>query len=64
MSTFSLTDLSLAEVNVLLSGLGELPLKASLDTFGKVRAQIDQQMQAANAPVPVAAGEPLDPDKA
>lgn len=44
------------EVNVVLSALGELPLKSSLDLWFKVKSQAEQQF-AAQQPAP-AASEP------
>lgn len=44
---YSLT-LSQADVILILNALGELPLKASLQTFGKVQSQM-QAIDQANA---------------
>lgn len=38
------------EVNTVLAGLGELPLKSGLDTWFKIRNQAEQQMQAQQQP--------------
>lgn len=35
--------LSAEELNVVLSGLGELQLKASLSVFGKIQSQVQEQ---------------------
>lgn len=41
------------EVNVVLSALGELPLKSSLDLWFKIKSQAEQQF-AAQQPAPAA----------
>lgn len=37
--------LSIADVNVILAGLLELPAKVSLEVIGRVKQQGDEQMQ-------------------
>ena len=46
-------DLSLEEINVILSGLGELPAKASMGVIQKIQQQAGPQVQ----PEPVEAPE-------
>lgn len=48
MNKFSLTDLELNEINVLIAGLMELPAKASMPLYTKIKAQVDAQMNKAN----------------
>ncbi len=36
--------LTMDELNVLLAGLGKLPLEASIGVFGKVKAQAESQI--------------------
>lgn len=38
-------ELSVEEVNVVLAGLGKLPLEASLGVFGKVKMSAEQQVK-------------------
>jgi hypothetical protein len=49
----TLTDLSVNDMNVLLAGLGKLPLDAAYPVFMKVKAQAESQLPA---PEPVSAG--------
>jgi hypothetical protein len=43
MNKFSLTDLSIEEVNVIIAGLLELPGKVGLNVFAKVKQQAEEQ---------------------
>jgi hypothetical protein len=38
--------LTLDELNVLLAGLGKLPLEMAVAVFGKVKAQAESQLQS------------------
>ena len=49
---FTLTDLSVDEVNTILAGLMELPAKFSVDIMAKVRQQIDDQQKSTTATSP------------
>jgi len=40
-------ELTLAEVNVILAGLGKLPLEAVLTVYEAIKAQAQPQIQAA-----------------
>lgn len=57
-------NLEINEVQLLMSALGELPLKQGLDTWFKVRnqaeAQIQAQQAAAQAPAPAAPAQTMD----
>lgn len=48
MNKLSLTDLDLNEINVLIAGLMELPAKASMPLYTKIKTQVDAQMSKAN----------------
>ena len=37
-------QLSIAQINVILSGLGKLPLEAGLQTFELIHKQVNEQM--------------------
>ena len=37
--------LTLDDVNVILAGLGKLPLEVSVVTFGKIKAQAESQLK-------------------
>lgn len=39
--------LTLDDVNVILAGLGKLPLEVSVAVFGKIKAQAESQIQPA-----------------
>lgn len=52
-----LITLPLEQVNTVLAGLGELPLKVSLEAYMSVRQQAEAQVQAAAQPA-----EPGAPD--
>ena len=41
-----LSDLSMQDVNVILAGLGELPLKASVELWMRVKQQGEAQIKA------------------
>jgi hypothetical protein len=42
--------LTIDELNILLTGLGKLPLEMAVAVFGKVKAQAESQLQAADQP--------------
>ena len=42
----NLTDLSAQDVNLILAGLGELPLKASVELWMRVKQQGEAQLKA------------------
>ena len=42
--------LTLDELNVLLAGLGKLPLEASIGVFGKVKSQAESQINPVQTP--------------
>lgn len=42
--------LTLDELNVLLAGLGKLPLEVSIGVFGKVKAQAESQINPVQTP--------------
>lgn len=44
MNKFELNDLDINEINVLIAGLMELPGKASLPIYNKIKMQIDAQV--------------------
>lgn len=48
MNKVSLTDLDLNEVNLLIAGLMELPAKASMPLYSKIKSQVDAQMNKEN----------------
>lgn len=50
MITITLKDLN--EVNLVLSGLGELPCKQVIDLVHRIQAQTQQQLKPAAPPVP------------
>jgi len=41
--------LTLDDVNVILAGLGKLPLEVSVVVFGKIKAQAEAQIKPAEA---------------
>lgn len=45
-------EVTLNQLNVILSGLAKLPLGESLETFSVVRQQADQQIQPASGQRP------------
>lgn len=45
MSQTVTLQLSVQEVNLLLAGLGQLPLGQSIDLFSKIKSDADQQLQ-------------------
>lgn len=45
--SFSITDLSIEEVNIILGGLGELPFKISNGVVKKIQEQVIPQVQEA-----------------
>lgn len=44
-------EVTLDQLNIILSGLAKLPLETSLETFTTVRQQGNQQVQFASAPI-------------
>lgn len=38
-------EVSIQDLNIILSGLAKLPLEASLETFNTVRQQADEQLR-------------------
>jgi len=48
----TLTDLSVNDVNILLSGLGKLPLDVVFDLFMRIKAQGEAQMTVPEAAEP------------
>lgn len=40
-------ELTVAQWNIVMSGLGELPLKASIDIFAAIRSQADAALKPA-----------------
>jgi hypothetical protein len=38
-------SLTVEELNILLAGLGKLPLEVAVAVFGKVKAQVESQLQ-------------------
>lgn len=57
-------NLEVNEVQLLMAGLGELPLKQGLDVWFKIRSQAEAQAQAqqaaAQAPAPEASAQTMD----
>jgi len=52
MENFEITlKLSLAEANVVLSGIGKLPIEMGLAVLEKIKSQAELQIQAAQANV-------------
>lgn len=49
---FTLTDLSVDEINTILGGLMELPAKFSVNLMAKVRQQVDDQQKSTAATSP------------
>jgi hypothetical protein len=47
---FSLHNLSLQDANILISGLGKLPLEVSADLWGRLRNQVESQLAALTPP--------------
>jgi hypothetical protein len=41
----TLSDLSMQDVNLILAGLGELPLKASVDLWMRIKQQGEAQLK-------------------
>lgn len=48
----TLTDLSVNDVNILLSGLGKLPLDVVFDVFMRIKTQGEAQMTTPEAAEP------------
>lgn len=55
---FTLTDLSVDEINTILGGLMELPAKFSVNLMAKVRQQVDDQQRASAPAVDSSASAP------
>lgn len=50
MNEFEVTlKLTIGDVQILLSGLGKLPMESAIDVWGKVKSQAESQLQAAQA---------------
>lgn len=49
--TLSISNLSLEEINLILGALSELPFKVSSPLIGKIQADAQRQLEAAQAPV-------------
>jgi hypothetical protein len=47
---FSLHNLSLQDANILVSGLGKLPLEVSADLWARLRTQVEKQIAALTPP--------------
>ena len=45
----TLTDLTVADCNVIMAGLGKLPLEAVIDLWSRIKAQAESQL---NKPAP------------
>jgi hypothetical protein len=43
-------QLNINQINVVLTGLGKLPLESSLQTFETIHKQVNDQMQKENQP--------------
>lgn len=56
--------LTIEQINVIIAGLGKLPLENSLDAYTMVRMQVEQQMKAAQEQVapPAEPAEPAQPE--
>ena len=59
--SFALNDLSEQDVNIILSGLNELPRKASDAVFRKLEAQLLPQVQQAREQLMPAPAAPVAP---
>ena len=57
MSTIQLT-VEPNEVQMIMAGLGKIPLENSIDLWFKVKMQAERQLQPAPAPAPVPAPAP------
>jgi len=55
-------ELNLDQVNLILAGLGKLPLEISFDLFGAIRSSVIQKQQSQTEPKPV--GELFDEEEA
>jgi hypothetical protein len=49
---FTISDLSLEQVNLILGALSELPFKVSSPLISKIQADAQRQIDAAQAPEP------------
>jgi hypothetical protein len=47
----TLTDLSVNDVNLIMAGLGKLPLEATVDLWMRLKQQGEAQIKAAQGPV-------------
>jgi len=60
MNKFSISDLSIEDVNCIMSGLLELPGKFTLTLINKIRGQLEEQgIRTAQPPAPDAPQGPL-----
>lgn len=58
MNDFEVTlKLTVGDVQILLAGLGKLPMESAIDVWGKVKSQAEYQLQTA-AKKPIEATEP------
>ena len=48
----TLTDLSVNDVNLIMAGLGKLPLESAVDLWARVKSQAEAQIKAAQEPAP------------
>ena len=48
----TLSDLSVNDVNLIMAGLGKLPLEATVDLWMRLKQQGEAQLKAAQAPEP------------
>jgi hypothetical protein len=46
----SLSDLSVNDVNLIMAGLGKLPLEASVDLWARIKSQAEAQIKQEPAP--------------
>ena len=46
----TLSDLSVNDVNLIMAGLGKLPLEASVDLWARIKSQAEAQIKAAQEP--------------
>ena len=49
----TLTDLTVNDMNIIMAGLGKLPLEAVIDLWSRIKAQAEAQLNPpADAPAP------------
>lgn len=46
---FTFSDLSITDVNIIMAGLGKLPMEAVVDLWQRLKSQAEQQMSSSNA---------------